>query len=108
MPSSLRIERGPVAGEIGLGDIQKAVAVVIGDRDAHAGLQLAVGVVSYAGRIAALFESAVVLVEIQQAGSLIAGHIEVGPAIVIEVRSHRAEAVTAARARECRLSRRRR
>ena len=90
------VERRPVAGEIGLGDIEEAVAVVVRDRDAHARLQTSVGIVGDAGRVAALFERSVVLVAIEQAGGLVAGDIDVGPAVVIEIGDDHAQAVAAA------------
>ena len=43
------VERVGVAGEVGLDDVEQAVAVEVADADAHAGLRLAVGRVGDAG-----------------------------------------------------------
>ena len=102
------VERRPVAGEIRLGDIQKPVAVVIRDRDAHAGLQVAVGIVGDARCVAALFKGPVVFVAIEEAGGLVAGDIDIGPAVVIEIRDDHAEAIAAAGRQDAGLCRRRR
>ncbi len=57
---------------------------------------MAVGIVGHACRVAALFESAVVLVAVEQAGGLVAGDIDIGPAVVIEIGDDHAEAIAAA------------
>ena len=57
-------ERRDVAGEIGFGDIEEAVAVVVGDGHSHTRLQLAVEVVGDAGGDGGLLEGAIVAVVI--------------------------------------------
>ena len=47
--AAVRVQRRGVAGEVGLEEIDRAVAVVVADRDAHAGLRLAVLAVGAAG-----------------------------------------------------------
>ena len=90
------IERRRVAGEIGLDDVEIAVEIVIGGRDAHAGLRLAVGAEHAACFQPDLDELAVLLVLVQQRLSGIVGDVDVGPAVVVEVRD------AARRVRRCR------
>ena len=78
-------KRGQVAGEIGLGQVQEAVVVEVAHRDAHAGLQASIGVKSDARRFAALLEGAVAAVAKQQTRRHVARHIEVRPAVVVEI-----------------------
>ena len=84
-PVLVAVERRPVAGKIGLGNVEEAVAVIIRDGDSHAGLKPSIVVVGDPGRAAALFERAVVPVAIEKARRLVAGDVDVGPAVVIEV-----------------------
>ena len=101
--SLVLVERGQVSREVRLRDIQKAVAVVIGHRHAHAGLQTAIVVVSHARIHAALFERPVAAIVIQQTGCHVASHIDVRPAIVVEIGSHNAQSISPARFENARL-----
>ena len=67
-------------------DIANAVLFLVSDESRHVtGLQMTVGVVGYAHTVPALFESTVAFVVIQQARSLIAGDIDIWPAIFIKI-----------------------
>ena len=66
-------------------------------RYSHAALQRAVFVVRHARRLGHLRESSVMIVVVEKAGSRIAGHVDVRPAIVIEVCRSRCESVTTGR-----------
>ena len=69
--------------------------IVVGRGDAHAGLRLAVGAVAPAGFDGDVLERAVVLVLIERAGGGIVGHVDIGPAVVVEVGDEHAQAVGA-------------
>ena len=90
------VQRRRVAGEVRLDDVEGAVAIVVADADAHAGLRLAVLAVGAAGADADVRERAVVVVAIERARVRIVRHVDVGPAIVVEVERADAEAVGAA------------
>src|SRR5882724_1684748 len=91
------IEAGSVAGEIRLDDVEASVAVIIGRRDAHAGLRFAVRPVGHAGFGCNFGECAVVIVLVEGGGGRIVGYVDVGPAIVVEIGGQHAEAVSAGR-----------
>ena len=78
-------------------NIQAAVQIVIADAHAHAGLLHAVFIQRDAAFEAHLGERAVVIVPEQEAGRGIASHVDVGPAVVIEIGRNRGHAVTAFR-----------
>ncbi len=89
------IEGVGVAGEVGLDDVEEAVAVEVADGDAHAGLGLAVGGVGDAGLDGDVLEGAVLLVLVVGGGGGVVGDVDVGPAVVVEVGDGDAEAVGA-------------
>ena len=90
------VQRRRVAGEVGLDDVEGAVAIVVADADAHARLRLAVLAVGAAGADADVGERAVVVVAIERARVRIVRDVDVGPAVVVEVERADAEAVGAA------------
>ena len=92
------VQRRRVAGEIGLEDVDGPVAIVITDRDAHAGLRFAVLAVGAARRDADVRERAVRVVQIQRAWIRVVGHVQIDPAVVVEIERADAEAVGALRA----------
>jgi len=65
-----------------------AVQIVVADTDSHARLFLSFIAQGYAPLYALLFESSVMLIHEQEAGSRVASNIYVGPAVLIEVRCH--------------------
>ena len=72
-----------------------AVAVVVGDRRAHAGLLASVFVEGRAGGDRDVGEGSVVIVAVENAGRAVAGDEDVGPAVVVEVERGDAEGVVA-------------
>ena len=97
------VQRRGVAGEVRLDDVDGAVAIVVADAHAHAGLRLAVLAVGAARADADVRERAVVVVAIERARVRVVGHVDVGPAVVVEVEGADAETVGAAGARDARL-----
>src|SRR5205807_2678720 len=85
-----------VVGEVGLENVEPAVAIVIGDTDAHAGLLVAIFTVSTAGDNAYVGEGAVVIVVEEDAGLRINGDVNVGPAIVVEIVGDRGDGIARA------------
>src|SRR5271168_456107 len=74
---------------------ETAGMIVIGEVDAHGAEALAIAAEGYAGKQADVGERAVVIVVIEVAGDGVVGDEEIGPAIVVVVGPHRAEAVVA-------------
>ena len=74
-----------IAGEIGLHNVEHAVAVVVADGNAHAGLRLAVGRVGHARLDGLILEGAVFLVHVVGGGGRVVGHVDIGPAVVVQV-----------------------
>ena len=70
---------------MGLEDVQVAVGIEVADGQAHAGLLLPVLAEGDAGLEALLGEGAVVVVAEQQAGRGVAGDVDVGPAVAVEI-----------------------
>src|SRR5439155_1375109 len=79
------VKRRRVAGEIRFDQVEIAVEIVIGDRDAHAGLRLAVGAESATSFDGDVGEGAVLLVLIKGAGGGIVGDVNVRPAVVVKI-----------------------
>ena len=91
------IEVAGVVGEICLENIEPAVAIVVGDADAHAGLLVAVFAVGDARDDSNIGERAVVIVAEQNARLRIDGDVDVGPAVVVEIVGDRGDRVARAR-----------
>src|SRR6266567_2098065 len=87
------VERGGIVGEIGFEQVEFAVAVIVGNGRAHAGLLAPVVVESGAGDDGNVGERAVVIVVVKNAGGAVARDINVRPAIVVVIKSGNAEGV---------------
>src|ERR1043166_4399996 len=70
-----------------LEDVEAAVRIVIADAETHAGLFLTVLTDRYAGLEALFRKCAVVIVAKEQTGGCVAGNVDVGPAVGIEIDS---------------------
>jgi hypothetical protein len=77
-----------------------AGAVIVADGQSHACLFLAVLAIGNAAHSAFFAECAVVVVHEEQAGTGVAGDIDVRPSIVVEIAGNRGQAVVAARVRK--------
>src|SRR5579859_4366532 len=89
------IKRFVVVGKGGDEKVEFAVAIVIAEGDAHGSLGTAFFVDSETTLIAHIFKRAVATVAIEVVGCGIIGDDEVEPAVVVEVRENRSEAVAA-------------
>ena len=76
-------------------NVEPAVSVVVGRGEPHAGQRAAVFVESHAAQHGLFEKRAVALVDEQQRGRLVAGHVDVGPPVVVEVLGQYAERVVA-------------
>ena len=96
------VEVRGVVGKIGLEDVETAVAVVIGHAQAHAGLLLPVLVVGAAGEHRNVGERPVVFVLEEDARLRIHRHVDIRPAVVVEIVGHGGDGVTRAGLRDAR------
>src|SRR5258707_979389 len=76
-------------------DVEPTVAIVIAYADAHAALRSAILVESAADLRDYFREGAILIVAIEAAGDGVAGHVNVGPAVVVEVGGRDAKTVRA-------------
>ncbi len=79
------IQRRSVAREIRFHNIQIPVEVVVGRRNPHPGLRFAVGAEGATCFHSDVYKFAVLFILIQRARRGIVGHVNVRPAIVIEI-----------------------
>src|SRR5439155_26146463 len=79
------VEIAGVVGEVGLENVKPAVAVIIGDRDTHSGMFVAVLTVRAAGGHLDIGKRAVGVVGEEGAGFRVHGDINIGPAVVVEI-----------------------
>src|SRR5216684_1594874 len=89
------VERGRVAGEVGLDQVEISVQIIVGGGNSHAGLRLAVGTQGAASLDGDVLKFPVLLVLIESAGRGIVGNINVGPAVVVEVGGEHSQTVGA-------------
>src|SRR5438093_11548968 len=85
-----------IVGKIGFHNIEEPIAIVIGRRNTHTGLFLAVLVEGGAGNQTDISKGPVPLVVIEDIGSGVACHIDVGPAVVIVVRNQSGKRIVTA------------
>ena len=90
------VEVAGIVGEVGLENVEPAVAIVIADRHAHAGLLVAVFAVGASGDDGDIGESSVVIVVEQDAGFRVHRDINIRPAVVVEIVGDRGNGVTRA------------
>src|SRR5712692_919412 len=79
------IERGCVAGEIGFYQVEVAVEIVVGGRDSHARLGLAVRAKGATGFERDVDKLAVLLVLVARAGGGVRGDVNVEPPVVVKI-----------------------
>ena len=96
------IERGRVAREIRLHQVQIAVEIVISRGDSHPSLRFAVWTQRTACLERDVDKLAVLLILIERAGSRVIGDINVRPPVIIEIGRQNAQSVCAVRAEDSR------
>src|SRR5215471_16205361 len=87
------IERRRISCEICFYDVEVAIEIVVGCRDAHAGLRLAVGTQGAAGFKCDVLKLSVLLVLIKRASGRGVGAVDVGPSVVVEIGGEHTEPV---------------
>ena len=87
------VQRVGLVREVGHGEVEAAVAVHVAEVDAHAGLGPAAHVGGRAGQGRDVLEGAVAAVVQQRVVHRVVGHVEVRPAVVVEVGEEQAQAV---------------
>ena len=91
------VKRRHLLGEVRPHDIQPAVGVVIADAGTHAGERDAILVERASGRNGDLPERPVVIIAIEQTRRTVAGDVDVGPSVVVEIGCRRSHAVRSRR-----------
>ena len=81
------VERGRIAGEVCLDQVEIAIEIIVGGGDAHAGLWLAIWTEGTPGLDGDIFKSSVLFVVVKRARGGVIGNVDVGPAVVVEVGS---------------------
>src|SRR5262249_9350075 len=94
------IEGVVIVGKVGDVKADAAAVIVVAGGDAHGSLFAAVVIEGEAGKVADVFERAVVLVAVEIFGHRIIGHCQVEPAIVVNVHKNRGETVIVVRVRD--------
>src|SRR5215472_5796905 len=97
------VEVARVVREVGLVDVQVAVAIVVGNTYTHARLLLAVLVVRAPSHDRDVRKGAVVVVAEQYAGLGIDGDINVGPPVVVKIIGHSSDRVARPRLENARF-----
>ncbi len=85
------VQRRSIVGEIGFENVEMAVAVVVGDGRAHACLLAPVFVEGGARGDGDVGEGSIMIVAVENAGRAVAGDVNIGPAIFIEIERGDAE-----------------
>src|ERR1022692_15184 len=93
-----------VFGKVGFENIQMAVQIVVSDTDSHPRLFRSVIAQGHATLNPLLFEGSVVLIDEQEAGSRVAGDIDVGPTVLVEVRRHDGHSIAGPKLPNARLN----
>ena len=89
------VEVDGFVGKIGLYDIQPAVAVVITDSDSHSALGRPIAAQRAPRGHAHLGKGAVTVVVVKLTRGLIAGHVDIRPAVIVEICRHGGHSVGA-------------
>src|SRR5215831_2531178 len=99
------VKRCQITREVGLCDIQTAIAIEVADRDAHACLKRTVEIVGDSRCCAAFLKSPIVHVPVEEAWRHVASDVDIGPAIVIEIGCGNSQRVSASRFQNSRFLR---
>ena len=102
--SIISVKRGSIVGEIGFENVQATVAIEIGDTRSHTCLLASILVECGTCGYRNISESSVTIVVVQNAGSAVAGDVNVRPAVGVEVESRDTERVMAIGAIEVRFN----
>ena len=87
------IQRLAFVGEVGSEDVEPAVAIVVGRGGAHTGERVAVVVESCSPHRRFIGEGTIAAVDVKNGRRLVAGYVDVGETVVVEVAGQYAESV---------------
>jgi len=85
--SVVSIKRGSIVREIGFENVQATVAIEIGDTGSHTCLLASILVECGTCGYRNIGESSVAIVVLQNAGSAVAGNVDIWPPVVVEIKS---------------------
>ena len=100
--AEIAIERRNVVGEMGLREIEPAVAVVVADSDAHPRLRAAVLAVGRSALDRDVGKRAVAIVSVEDGRRRIRRDVDVGPAVIGQIGADCGHRVTSGHARDAR------
>src|ERR1700722_10727922 len=95
--AEIGVERVSVASKVSLNHVERSIAVVISDRNTHAGLRLRLGRKRGTAFNGYVTKGPILLIQVERCRRGIIGDVDIGPAVVVEVGSRHAEAVGANR-----------
>src|SRR5262249_15220041 len=95
--AGVAIERRRIAREVCLDDVQVSVPIVVGGGNPHAGLRFAICAERTTSFDCNINKLSILLILIKCAGRRIVRHINIGPAVVIEVAGQNPETKRSAR-----------
>src|SRR5262249_5831534 len=79
------VQRVSIAGKVRLDDVEMSVVIVISRGNTHSSLRLAVGTERRPRRNGNIFEVAILEIVEERAGGRIISHIDIGPAVFVEI-----------------------
>ena len=91
--SAVVIERRSVVRKVCAEQIEASVTIIVGDGRTHAGLLATIGVVGDTRQDADVCKRPVSIIMIKNAGSAVASHVDVRPAIIVIVKRRNAETI---------------
>src|SRR5258708_24744143 len=93
--TEVAVERGRVAGEVRLDQVEIAIEIVVGGGDAHTSLGLAIRTERTTCLDRDVFKRSVLFIVVERARGRVIGDVNVGPAVVVEIGNKNAQAVGA-------------
>src|SRR5439155_10003444 len=84
-PAQVAVDRGNVVGEVRLQQVHPPVTIEVAHGQAHPRLRRAVLAVGHAGLDRGVGEGPVVIVPVEDGGRGVAGYVDVGPPVAVEV-----------------------
>src|SRR5689334_2118703 len=91
------VESGGVVGKVRFENVRTSIAIVVGNGGAHARLFAPVLIEGNSAEDGCIGKSAVTVIVVKNAGSAVAGDIDIRPAVVVVVQSRDAETIVARR-----------
>ena len=93
--SVVPIERGCIVGKIGLEDVELSISIEVRDGRAHARLLTAIFVERGTSGHGHISERPITIVVVENAWRAVTSHVDIWPAVIIEIECRNAECVMA-------------